>query len=92
MAHPSNPEMCRCGCAAEPPLGHSGPLTCFYCHKGIAALDAYISWMGASAEDLTLHPACVWALMARIVRDVHEYECLSNTDRLAYLPPRTVKP
>lgn len=49
--------------------------TCFYCHNTTA--DPAITWAGATAE-IFLHPACVVELALRLLRDVHEFEVLSN--------------
>ena len=50
---------------------------CFYCHKPLTS--PCVHWMG-SGFDLYCHPACVVELTIRLLRDVHEIECSTNTD------------
>ena len=48
---------------------------CFYCCYPFERGDSYVEWMGAIG-DILLHPECVVEMMLRMMRDVHEYECL----------------
>jgi hypothetical protein len=53
---------------------------CFYCGDNLFCHDA-IRWMGrleVEGDDLWLHPSCVLRLMTRLMRDVHEYECIRH--------------
>ena len=63
-----------------------GMSRCFYC-AGVVE-EAAVSWEGVPPGDdwwdgggghrLILHPHRVYALVARLLRDVHEYECRTN--------------
>jgi len=46
---------------------------CFYCYNPIKSVG--VMWVGSTDEHLYLHPACVFSLFTRLVRDVHEIEC-----------------
>lgn len=50
---------------------------CFYCGKPLAA--PIVQWMGCGTNrPLLLHPDCCVELTIRLLRDVHEGECLTG--------------
>ncbi len=50
--------------------------TCFYC--GNPTFDPAIVWSGFGGK-IFLHPACCVELGIRVLRDVHELECKTNS-------------
>jgi len=50
--------------------------SCFYC--GYPLKGTIVAWWGNGA-DIYLHPSCVVELTIRMLRDVHEIECQTQT-------------
>lgn len=48
---------------------------CFYCGK--ATSDPAIHWMGFPM-DIFLHPGCCVDLSIRLLRDVHQWQCVHH--------------
>lgn len=56
---------------------------CYYCGGPLDAF--FIEWRGHRSGSkvlhvIPLHPACTVDLCVRLLRDVHEYECLYGTE------------
>ena len=49
---------------------------CYYCADILT--DPFVLWMGIG-EAIAMHPGCVVELSIRLLRDVWEVECRSNT-------------
>jgi hypothetical protein len=48
---------------------------CYYCHRQLG--EGYgVMWAGAGPEQLALHPECAVELTLRLLRDVHQIECM----------------
>jgi hypothetical protein len=54
---------------------------CYYCYSKIAPeQEDIIHWLGEGGRELFLHPPCATDLCLRILRDVHEHQCVSGEE------------